>query len=399
MTNKILLGHSLKRSLILGAISGFIATWSISVILSLTEYLYGYPIGMFYSILGMRLGIEELNLASNIGFILHIITGTIIGTCISLVLNSKNVSNLKIIMSVGVASGILAWVVIFMPLTQYLINPSVNDIVASIALKTNQAINSDQVNQMINNIATGSFVFHLVWGGLYGFVFSLISKFKEVQGTKYPAYLLNESLTAEGRDIEGYEKERTRILLFGLIGGLVASLAVSGLLLISEKTISLPVGSFYMLVVEAILPGEGLFLSSVLGFILHIVAGMIIGTMVAIPYALNFHSHLIVNRYSTLYGLAVGFALWALLFVPVSTMIVIPLLTNGSDWSIKQQVPTGAVSTLDHSSLSKIANSILFGSLPFHMFFGLTASITIKSLNEKYLSTTTSPYQISEKKH
>ena len=84
MTDKFLLGHALERSLILGAVSGFVATWSISVILSLTEYFFGYPVGIFYSILGLKLGIEDLGLASNIGFMLHIITGTIIGLCISM---------------------------------------------------------------------------------------------------------------------------------------------------------------------------------------------------------------------------------------------------------------------------------------------------------------------------
>ena len=399
MTDKILLGHALERSLILGAVSGFIATWSISVILSLIEYFFGYPVGIFYSILGMKLGIGDLGLASNIGFILHIITGTIIGLCIGWVLRSKNISNLKLVMPIGITSGILAWILVFMPLSQFMMNPAVNDIVASIALKTNQAVNSDQIHRMINNISIGSFAFHIVWGGIYGVVYFLLSKFKEVKETKFSRILLNESQTREDKLLQAYEVKRSRILLFGLIAGIVASFAVSGLLLISEKMMSLPIGSFYILVAEAVLPGHGLFLSSILGFTLHILAGMIIGIIATIPYVLNFHFYTILNRYSTLYGLALGFALWGLLFLPVSTMIVIPILTNGGEWSIKQQAPTGAISSLDHSSLSKIVHSILLGSLPFHMFFGLTTGITIRSLNQKYLSTIAIPYQISEKKH
>jgi hypothetical protein len=251
---------------------------------------------------------------------------------------------------------------------------------------------------MINNISIGSFAFHILWGGIYGIVYSFISKFKELQESKYSRILSKDSITTEDRLLQDYKIKRSRIILFGLIAGIVSSLAVSGLLLISEKMMSLPVGSFYMLVAEAVLPGHGLFLSSILGFILHIIAGMIIGIIAAIPYALDFRLYTTLNRYSTLYGLALGFALWGLLFVPVSTMIVIPILTSGADWSIKQQAPTGAISTLDHSSLSRIVHSILFGSLPFHMFFGLTVGIIIRSLNQKYLSVITTPYQISEKK-
>ena len=41
-----------------GAFAGFVATWSISSVIVLTELLLGLNIGAFYSIMGISLGIK-----------------------------------------------------------------------------------------------------------------------------------------------------------------------------------------------------------------------------------------------------------------------------------------------------------------------------------------------------
>ncbi len=47
-----------------GAIAGAIATWSISSILALVEASMGLPIGAFYSIIGITLGMDNVVTAS-----------------------------------------------------------------------------------------------------------------------------------------------------------------------------------------------------------------------------------------------------------------------------------------------------------------------------------------------
>ena len=43
-----------------GAFAGFIATWSLSSVIIVTELLLGLPIGAFYSIMGISLGIDDV---------------------------------------------------------------------------------------------------------------------------------------------------------------------------------------------------------------------------------------------------------------------------------------------------------------------------------------------------
>lgn len=64
-----------------GAIAGSIATWTISTAVAGSELELGLPIGTFYSIIGISLGLDG-NTASYLGFGLHILTGTILGAAI-----------------------------------------------------------------------------------------------------------------------------------------------------------------------------------------------------------------------------------------------------------------------------------------------------------------------------
>src|ERR671915_1391935 len=64
-----------------GAIAGFIATWTISTAVAGSELELGLPIGTFYSIIGIGLGLTG-NTAAYLGFGLHILAGTILGAII-----------------------------------------------------------------------------------------------------------------------------------------------------------------------------------------------------------------------------------------------------------------------------------------------------------------------------
>jgi hypothetical protein len=45
---------------------------------------------------------------------------------------------------------------------------------------------------------------------------------------------------------------RLNVLMFGLIAGAISSLCVSSLILLTEKVIGIPVGTFYLIIVDAI---------------------------------------------------------------------------------------------------------------------------------------------------
>ena len=180
---------------------------------------------------------------------------------------------------------------------------------------------------------------------------------------------------------------RFTIVSFGLAAGLISSLAVSGLILMVEKITAVPVGTFYMVLMAALTDS---YLSSVnmiiLGLLLHLISGSIIGLVVAIPFT-TYKRSLVktISQYAPVYGLLFGLALWSVLFLPITFWMVLPLVSSLENQVIEQQVPTGPIASIETSRLSDLSNKIIFGALPFNMFYGLLAAIIIRLLSENYL--------------
>ena len=177
------------------------------------------------------------------------------------------------------------------------------------------------------------------------------------------------------------------IIGFGLIAGLISSLAVSGLILMVEKVTAVPVGTFYMVLMAA-LPEANL--SSVnmivFGLLLHLISGSIIGLAMSIPFALfKKDSGKIIYQYTPIYGLLFGLALWSILFLPVTFWMVFPLVSSVDNQIIEQSVPTGPIASIETNKLSDMSNKIVFGALPFNMFYGLLTAIIINSLSQNNL--------------
>jgi hypothetical protein len=174
---------------------------------------------------------------------------------------------------------------------------------------------------------------------------------------------------------------------FGLAAGLISSLAISGLILMVEKITAVPVGTFYMVLMAALTDS---YLSSVnmiiLGLLLHLISGSIIGLVVAIPFTTYKRSSVkTIFQYAPVYGLLFGLALWSVLFLPITFWMVLPLVSSLENQVIEQQVPTGPIASIETSRLSDLSNKIIFGALPFNMFYGLLAAIIIRLLSENYL--------------
>jgi hypothetical protein len=174
---------------------------------------------------------------------------------------------------------------------------------------------------------------------------------------------------------------------FGLVAGLISSLAISGLILMVEKVTAVPIGTFYMVLTAAL---ADLHLSSlnmiILGLLLHLISGSIIGLVMAIPFATsNTSSVKTIHQYAPVYGLLFGLALWSILFLPITFWMVLPLVSSLGNQVIEQQVPTGRIASIETSRLSDMSNKIIFGALPFNMFYGLLAAMIIKLLSENYL--------------
>jgi hypothetical protein len=369
-----------------GAIAGAIATWSISSILALVEASMGLPIGAFYSIIGITLGMDNVVAASYFGFGLHILIGTLMGALagaaiVRLVSNSP----FKGILA-GMVAGIIIWLIVFLPITAFLVQPSITQIVTLLALTTNFSISTTEVNQFMQTTALSSVLFHLIWGALFGFIISSLFRIKSYRNTNWKANL--ESYMADKEDQQA-SRIRFRVLGIGVLAGFLASACISGLILVVEKTIDIPVGTFYLVLVSSLTQTHLESVNMIVaGLLLHLFTGSIIGAVISIPFALRDHRILsIMHKYAPIYGLVCGVIIWAFLFVPITFWVIVPLLGDlDQNQLIVQQTPVGTSSSITVGELLSINDKILIGALVFNMFYGLVASIIVKSMTGKLVN-------------
>jgi hypothetical protein len=180
---------------------------------------------------------------------------------------------------------------------------------------------------------------------------------------------------------------RFTVMSFGLVAGLISSLAISGLILMVEKVTAVPIGTFYVVLMATLTDSHVSFINMIiLGLLLHLISGSIIGLVMAIPFATYKRSSVkTIHQYAPVYGLLFGLALWSILFLPVTFWMVLPLVSSLGNQVIEQQVPTGPIASIETSRLSDMSDKIIFGALPFNMFYGLLAAIIIKLLSDNYL--------------
>jgi hypothetical protein len=164
-----------------GAFAGFIATWSISSLIAIIELLVGLKISTFYSIMGISLGLNNVATAAYAGFGLHLLTGTILGAVLGAIgIRWKKVRMLNPYKSslAGMGIGIVIWLVLFLPITAFLVEPSINRITIILAIESQHIVLSENINQSIRNIAISAIAFHLVWGAIFGFIISSLLRIR-----------------------------------------------------------------------------------------------------------------------------------------------------------------------------------------------------------------------------
>jgi hypothetical protein len=172
-----------------GAISGLVATWAISTAIAASELELGLPISTFYAVMGISVGSNDFVTAAYLGFGLHILTGTILGAIIGgiavrveLQRNITNVFSPYRSILMGIGTGILVWLVLFLPITALIIQPSIGRIAEILALEQNNAQFSEfdinNLDQSFRGIAISAILFHVVWGAIFGYMISSLLRIK-----------------------------------------------------------------------------------------------------------------------------------------------------------------------------------------------------------------------------
>jgi hypothetical protein len=384
-----------------GSIAGLIATWSISTAIAASELELGLPISTFYSIIGISLGSNDFVASAYLGFGLHLVTGTILGAisgglAVKVELR-KNITSIfdpykSILM--GIATGILVWLILFLPITAFIIQPSIGRIIEILSLRPENTVlsvfDSNNLGQSFRGIGISAIAFHVVWGAIFGFIISSLLRIR----------LSSSSLSSSASSFMKQNRQFTgsplRTVYFGLVAGLISSLAISGLILLVEKINSLPVGTFYYVLVSALTNSYSSNTETVIaiGLAAHLLAGSFLGLVMSIPFIIlrnlrggaNNRIITFIEKYTSVYGIAFGFGLWLVVFLPITFTIVIPLLNSFEfqDIIIRQRVPTGEVTSATFYGLLSMMDRIIYGAIALNIFYGLVTAIMLQSFSKKY---------------
>ncbi|MEO9320873.1 MAG: hypothetical protein ABI361_09385 [Nitrososphaera sp.] len=169
----------LAPGILAGAIAGAVATWSISFVIAMTELVLHFPIGTFYTIMGVSLGINVTTTAAYVAFGLHILTGTVLGMIVGLaVVRLKGILNTVKNVEIGIIAGVIISLVLFIPVTLLLIEPSIRHIVSLLGSSANQTALSNNINVFVSQVTASAVAFHILWGAIFGYMFSAMLRIR-----------------------------------------------------------------------------------------------------------------------------------------------------------------------------------------------------------------------------
>lgn len=167
-----------------GAVSGLVAAWAIFGMVLAVGAQLGLPPGTFYQMVGMSLGINAEWPAIYAGFVLHMITGAIIGVVYMIV--SDRVTKLRTDSSTlkafttGVATGIAVWAVLFVPLHFFLMQPTLQNMLLTSPEASPEQLTAERLLQMSNSILYGALAIHFVFGAILGFMARIATSSRNV---------------------------------------------------------------------------------------------------------------------------------------------------------------------------------------------------------------------------
>ena len=158
--------YTIKRGIKNGALAGHIAAWSIlGLLLSIELGFMRLPTGTFYSVIGVTFGLSGLS-ALWLGFILRLVTGTVIGAlfgCLTSVIKGFRITSVKKALTLSTITGFVTWLVLFVPITAFVVQPSLEEITAVLGVPL--------LNEMVPTVLGGSVAMHIVYGGMLGFMY------------------------------------------------------------------------------------------------------------------------------------------------------------------------------------------------------------------------------------
>lgn len=177
---------SFKREVFFVVIGAIVGAVAMVIPKTLFEVQMGLPYYLTWIAFGHVAGVYSSVSASIIaGAMLHIITAVSIGVVTGIFLYKSNILNISKRSNgviYGLITGIVVFVVFFIPVNQFVLSPEIIDILPEVQPSITEAEVANMIRENQFSIMIGSIVMHLVFGVTLGIVSSLLEiKF----GAKY----------------------------------------------------------------------------------------------------------------------------------------------------------------------------------------------------------------------
>lgn len=174
-------------SIRLGAVLGLGAAWAIFGLVLAAGTQLGLPPGTFYEMIGTSLGQSSEWPAIYLGFGLHMITGAIIGIVYMII--SDQVKQLRSFSTgkwfgTGVATGVVVWAVLFVPLHFFLVQPTLQSMLLISPADSAAYLRAERLNQMSDAVLYGALAMHFIFGSILGFLARIFTSSRDVVGAE-----------------------------------------------------------------------------------------------------------------------------------------------------------------------------------------------------------------------
>ncbi|MEO9363556.1 MAG: hypothetical protein ABI348_06605 [Nitrososphaera sp.] len=181
--NSTILVDSVKA----GIAAGQAAAWAIFGLILAVDATLVTPPGTFYKMIGMALG-QEPSAAVYVGFLMHMVTATVIGIIYMIISNSVKklyIGSVPKGLATGVITGVAVWAILFLPLNFGVVQPMLQGIVAQGPQAPLYPL-ATKLLTLSTTILSGALALHIVFGGVLGFIGRIATSSGEILGEQEP---------------------------------------------------------------------------------------------------------------------------------------------------------------------------------------------------------------------
>ena len=166
----------------------------------------------------------------------------------------------------------------------------------------------------------------------------------------------------------GEKRFRSRSLLSGAIGGLIAGSVLTGLIFAGDNAMGLKPGTFYLVIAIAFTGSQIQMAYAIfLGLALHVITGTIIGAVFGYVSAAIGPFNITDVKKGLLVGIIAGFISFSLLFIPITRFEVQPALTG---ILYLTGIATSDNPQIVQNQVTNIMSTVLAFSIIFHVVYG-----------------------------